>query len=89
MGAVGVEISLLPLKRNIVYTTACYRTSRDVQWDVSDGWARTPPPKKKKDSSGLVCASIWFLGCRFYAAEWMGQSTECEDFVRHVCLDTG
>jgi len=30
MGAVGVEISPLPLKRHIAYTTACcYRTSRD------------------------------------------------------------
>jgi len=30
VGAVGVKISLLPLKRHIVYTTACcYRTSRD------------------------------------------------------------
>jgi len=30
VGAVGVEISPLPLKRHIAYTTACcYRTSRD------------------------------------------------------------
>jgi len=30
VGAVGVDISLLPLKRHIAYTTACcYRTSRD------------------------------------------------------------
>ena len=31
VGAVGVEISPLPLKRHIAYTTACsYRTSRDI-----------------------------------------------------------
>ena len=31
VGAVGVEISPLPLTRHIAYTTACcYRTSRDV-----------------------------------------------------------
>jgi len=31
VGAVGVEISLFPLKRHIAYTTACcYRTSRDL-----------------------------------------------------------
>jgi len=31
VGDVGVEISLLPLKRHIAYTTACcYCTSRDV-----------------------------------------------------------
>ena len=30
VGAVGVEISILPLKRHIAYTTpCCYRTSRD------------------------------------------------------------
>jgi len=30
VGAVGVEISLLPLEKHIAYTTACcYRTSRD------------------------------------------------------------
>jgi len=30
VGAVGVEISLLPLKRHIAYTTAyCYHTSHD------------------------------------------------------------
>ena len=32
VGAVGVEISPLPLKRHIAYTTACcYRTSRDLK----------------------------------------------------------
>jgi len=32
VGAVGVEISLLPLKRHIAYTTACcYRSSRDTR----------------------------------------------------------
>jgi len=32
VGAVGVEISPLPLKRLIAYTTACcYRTSRDTR----------------------------------------------------------
>jgi len=32
VGAVGVEISPLPLKRHIAYTTACcYRTSRDFE----------------------------------------------------------
>jgi len=34
VGAVGVEISLLPLKRHIAYTTACcYCTSRDGKDD--------------------------------------------------------
>ena len=32
VGAVGVEILPLPLKRHIAYTTACcYRTSRDAE----------------------------------------------------------
>ena len=55
VGDVGVEISPLPLKRHIAYTTACcYRTSRDIRVLVSYiYWIRSNTRNQYMYTTGL------------------------------------
>jgi len=62
VGAVGVEISPLPLKRHIAYTTACcYRTSRDTESLL--GFPLIPKHGTLNDHQLLFHVKFCFCAC--------------------------